>query len=291
MEWSQCQPIYCDSSAPEYNFCPCTCNPGTVNSDPEHFTSNFGGNDAATAGEENTSGTGGAGDAAVDETAGQAAPDLSSLSWSVMRTGYICEEQDFELMHFRLGMMFTVRQCAETVAQTPFCSPVFFAGPRSGTCGCVKQGFECAENEANDLQADSSIMILGGGMGGMGGPMAPSANNNAGNMMPADFNPYQGPSNNFMLHPEFEAPEAEDFLPGLVQMMGGMGGGGVNPYSFVSKTAPQQAKESPSTSSTPSKLSMALCILIPGVIGFGAGLALWRYKFQPNSDLAQPMTV
>jgi len=359
VEWSECQPVYCNPSAPEMQYCPCTCNPGTINSSPDQWTATFGNSNSVTldSGSGDSTGTDANANTNVDTGAGAggvqpaqpAQPDLSGLSWTIMRPGYICEEQDFELMHFHLGIMRDVRQCAEAVARSGVCSPVFFTGLRSANCGCVRQGFECAENEANDLQADTTIYIMGGmpaatGAGaGFGGAPAGLEGNwvpsnggmNAGMAsshffdhfmdeynMPGFYQNYgygyswkrsadgwhkafKAPEDvkkekenvaenvesvspksgkkssseptlrkrSIMMHPDFEAPEAEDYFPGFMSMMGAGGA----PFLSKSKQA-EAATVSESKKPTSNYVFLALCVIFPAFVGFLAGMAYFGCK-------------
>jgi len=357
VEWSECQPVYCNPSQTEMQYCPCTCNPGTINSSPEQWAATFGSADSVTSDSESGDSTGASGTANsntnVDTTSGtgaaqpaqpsqQAEPDLSGLSWTVMRPGYICEEQDFELMHFHLGMMQNVRQCAEAVARSGVCSPVFFTGLRSANCGCVRQGFECAENEANDLQADTTIYIMGGMPAGTGAGFGGAPSGLEGNWVPSNgemsshfyenfMDEYNMPGyygygygyswkrsakgweksfkapedvkkakggaeskqetsaksgkklqkRNIMMHPEFEAPEAEDYFPGFMAMMGA---GGM-PFLSKSKQA-EAATISDSKKPTNIYVYLALCVIFPAFVGFLAGLAYFRCRSKnPQQNL------
>jgi len=358
VEWSECQPVYCSADAPENKYCPCTCNPGTINSSPEQWAATFGSSDTSVtldSGSGDSTGTDANANTNVDTGAGAGAvqpaqPDLSGLSWTIMRPGYICEEQDFELMHFHLGMMRDVRQCAEAVARSGVCSPVFFVGLRSANCGCVRQGFECAENEANDLQADTTIYIMGGmpaGTGAGAGFGAPTGLE--GNWVPSNggINPgiasspfienfmdeynmpgyygygyswkrsakgwqkaFKAPEDvkkekeaaetkgevsaksgkkssteptlrksSIMMHPDFEAPEAEDYFPGFMSMMGAGGA----PFLSKSKQA-EAATISDSKKPTNIYVYLALCVIFPAFVGFLAGIAYFGCKSKTSQQ-------
>jgi len=325
VEWSECQSTYCDQ--PEKSYCPCTCNPGTINSGADHFLDTFGdqassssstsdspvdtssstvdtsssnadvtidnsetNTDAST--EADTTGMGGSGDTSNTDTMPQPAP--APVSYTVMRTGYICEEQDFELMHFRMGMI-TVQQCAEQVSRTRMCSPVFFAGSMMGTCGCVKRGFECAENESNDQMVDTNIYMLAPGTGSPGSSASsggrrpfPSSGGFPSQTGPGGY--HQGMSGfggfdpSIMMNPKFEMPEEMTFGGG---MFGGMGMGGRSLSKSAEATQPIQEPKS----SGPSTLTLVLCAAIPALLGFLAGVGFLSCKSRNSSGLTERMFV
>jgi len=211
-----------------------------------------------------------------------------------MRTGYICEEQDFELMHFRMGMI-TVQQCAEQVSRTRMCSPVFFAGSMSGNCGCVKRGFECAENESNDLMVDTNIYMLARGTGPPGSSASsggrrpfpssggfPSQTGAGG--YPQGMSGFGGFDPSIMMNPKFEMPEEMTFGGG---MFGGMGMGG----RYLSKSAEATQPIQEPKSSGPSTLTLVLCAAIPALLGFLAGVGFLSCKSRNSSSLTERMFV
>jgi len=313
VERSGCLDSVC-SNAAEAAYCPCTCNPGTINSNADHFSETFGtadggsntagdASETADQGATDNSGSGSGGDVTTD-----VAPPSTPVTFTVFRRGYVCEEQDFELAHFPLFPLTSIQQCAELVAKKPFCSPVFWVGLSTQSCGCVKQGYECALNEGNDQQADSNVYMLSpgsapapmaGGMGalmpgilpvmpGMGG--MPGAMPGAGNMFKPSgahhpLHPALHPGGAMFANEKFEAPEApeaEDLLPGYFAHM--MAQQGQQSGPVLSKTSPQaEAKGT-------SPLVWVLCFVIPTFVGFFIGAAMFR-KYSSSSELRERITV
>jgi len=323
VERSGCLDSVC-SNAAEAAYCPCTCNPGTINSNADHFSETFGtadggsnaGGDAsetADQGATDNSGSGSGGDVTTD-----VAPPSTPVTFTVFRRGYVCEEQDFELAHFPVFPLTSIQQCAELVAKKPFCSPVFWVGLSTQSCGCVKQGYECALNEGNDQQADSTVYMLSpgsapapmtGGMGLFPGilPVLPGAGMGAGAGMGSGMgagNMFKPSASNNPLHPALhplhpalhpggaifanekfeapEAPEAEDLLPGYFAHM--MAQQGQQRGPVLSKTSPQaEAKGT-------SPLVWVLCFVIPTFVGFFIGAVMFR-KYSSSSELRERITV
>jgi len=316
VERSTCTDSICATPS-EAQYCPCTCNPGTINSNADHFEETFGAADSGSGGGD-SSGTADQGATDITDQAGSGSGgDVSTdvapstpVTFSIFKRGYVCEEQDFELLHLPVRPLMSIQQCAEAVAKTRFCSPVFWTAIATQSCGCVKQGYECALNEGNDQQFDSNVYMLspgsapppmamgplmpglppmpGAGMPGMPGAGMPGA----GNM----FNQPTAAQRAIFTNPKFEAPEApeaEDLLPGYIAHMmaqqaqnGAQTGGASAPFQYpvLSKTSPQA--ESKGTS----PLVWALCFLIPTFVGFFIGAAMFR-KYSSSSDLMERITV
>jgi hypothetical protein len=144
-----------------------------------------------------------------------------------MRRGYVCEEQDFELLHLPIFPLTSIQQCAEAVASQMMCSPVFWTGLATGKCGCVKRGYECAFNEGNDQQFDMNVYMLSpGSMKAPVGPMIPAGLPGASlpaatggvPVMPGAGNMFKptaqqhplAPGGAIFTNPKFEAPEAPE---------------------------------------------------------------------------------
>lgn len=310
-------------------YCPCTCNPGTINSNSDHFAETFGADVSSSGSGGDTvavtdtgatdvtdqAGSGSGGDVTTATDVAPSAP----VTFTIARRGYVCEEQDFELFH--MAPTFpprSLQQCAEAVAKQQVCSPMFWSGlvGLQNQCGCVKLGYECAFNEGNDQQAGMNVYMMSPGVmpPAMPGSMPGSGITMPGNMfggmpgtMPGAQNMQnmfnQGTGASYMNNPKFEAPEppeAEDILPGYIASMmqqqmqqnGAMqtGGAAPAPYQYpILSKASPQAQAEPKAKGT-SPLVWALCFVIPTFVGFFMGAALFR-KVSSNSDLRERITV
>jgi len=82
-----------------------------------------------------------------------------------------------------------------------------------------------------------------------------------------------------MMHPDFEAPEAEDYFPGFMSMMGAGGA----PFLSKSKQA-EAATISDSQKPTNIYVYLALCVIFPAFVGFLAGIAYFGCKSKTSQQ-------